>query len=560
MIGVGAYLLFFRRAPAEVAELIAEGGEKLLRDPMRPARGAPRVLIFGLDGVGADVLDAAIATGNAPHIAGLLEATAETGVYAHAYAVPGVLSILPSTTVAAWTSLVTGEPPARSGVPGNEWFARDEMRFYAPAPTSVSDHADALRIYTDGLMGQAVKVPSLFERAGVRSYVSLLQLHRGADLLTQPEPASFGDLISAAAAGLIGNETVSQEAYQELDRNSVESLLGSVAKHGLADLQFIYFPGIDLYTHVANDPLADQSEYIRTVTDSLVGEVLEAYRERGALDDTYVLFVADHGHTPVIDDDLHALQRDGGDEPPAILVQSGFRLRPFVVDPGEDHQDYQATVAYQGAMAYVYLADRSTCPNPGDRCDWARGPRLQADVLPVVRAFDEANRFGTGVPPLRGTLDLILARQPRPTSEEALPFEVWDGSRLVPIGQYLAANPRPELLDLENRLNGLAAGPFGHRAGDVLLLAKAGANRPIEERFYFSGRYHSWHGSPTDQDSRIPLIIARRASSGAELREQVRAAVGSHPSQLDITALVLALLGEQRAPAGNNGVGNTGGR
>ena len=53
--------------------------------------------------------------------------------------------------------------------------------------------------------------------------------------------------------------------------------------------------------------------------------------------------------------------------------------------------------------------------------------------MPVVRAFDRANRNGTGVPQLRGTLDLIFARQPRPTSQEALPFQVWDGTRLVPV-------------------------------------------------------------------------------------------------------------------------------
>jgi hypothetical protein len=62
--------------------------------------------------------------------------------------------------------------------------------------------------------------------------------------------------------------------------------------------------------------------------------------------------------------------------PVAVLVEEG------VV---EDQQDYQTTVAYQGAFAYVYLADRSTCPREGDRCDWSRPPRLEEDVLPVAR-------------------------------------------------------------------------------------------------------------------------------------------------------------------------------
>src|SRR3712207_1080850 len=86
--------------------------------------------------------------------------------------------------------------------------------------------------------------------------------------------------------------------------------------------------------------------------------------------------------------------------------------RPACV--GDDERGYQAVVAYQGAMAYVYLADRSTCPGVQDRCDWRRPPRLQEDVLPVVRAFDAAGRTGAGVPALRGALDLVFAREPRP--------------------------------------------------------------------------------------------------------------------------------------------------
>jgi hypothetical protein len=104
------------------------------------------------------------------------------------------------------------------------------------------------------------------------------------------------------------------------------------------------------------------------------------------------------------------------------------------------------------------------------------------------------------VPQLRGTLDLVFAREPRAPGESALPFQIWDGERLIPIGEYLAKNPRPELLELEARLEGLGAGPQGHRAGDVLLLARTGAERPLEQRFYFSGHYRSWHGSPTAQE------------------------------------------------------------
>jgi hypothetical protein len=59
----------------------------------------------------------------------------------------------------------------------------------------------------------------------------------------------------------------------------------------------------------------------------------------------------------------------------------------------------------------------------------------------------------------------------------------------VAISDYLARHPRPDLLQLETRMRQLSAGLYGHRAGDILLLARSGLERSIEERFYFSGPY-----------------------------------------------------------------------
>jgi hypothetical protein len=67
-------------------------------------------------------------------------------------------------------------------------------------------------------------------------------------------------------------------------------------------------------------------------------------------------------------------------------------------------------------------------------------------------------------------------------------------------GRMLCARHlRPDLLQPETRLKQLSVGLYGQRAGDSLLLAHSDLERPIEKRFYFSGPYHSWHGSPTEQ-------------------------------------------------------------
>jgi hypothetical protein len=539
---LGAAWLMTSSAPVGRAlGLVAEDGEKVLNRPMREARGGTRVILLALDGVGDSELRTALVSGMMPNAAAALGVSGD--IFASAYAVDDVLSVLPSTTLAAWTSLFTGEPPARTGVPGNEWFVREERRFYAPAPVTIEEADDALAVYTDGLLGGAIRVPTLYEHAGVRSYVSLSQVHRGADVLLLPDAGALGDLVAAAVRGVAdADESVSQEVYRELDANAVDRLLETLRNRGVPDLLVVYFPGVDLFTHVAEHALADQQTYLRDGIDPAIGHLLDAYRGAGVLEDTWIIFVSDHGHTPVLPDDRHALGTDGADDPPAVLTGAGFRMRAFRRELDAEEEDFQATVAYQGAMAYVYLADRSGCPQPGERCDWLRPPRFDEDVLPVVRAFDAANRTGEHVPALRGTLDLILARQPRPPGEDALPFEVWDGRTLVPIGEFLRRHPRPELLDFEKRMRGLAAGPYGHRAGDVLLLARSGIERPIDDRYYFSSKYRSWHGSPTGQDSRIPLIVGRSGVPAQAIRERVRRAVGERPSQLDVLRLILALL------------------
>lgn len=522
-----------------VLDLAREGEEKQLRTPMRPARGAPRVLVFALDGVGPDELRAALAAGALPVLSSVLGEEREPGLYAHAYRARGALSVLPSMTFAGWTAVFTGEPPARNGVPGNEWFDRRERRFYAPAPATVPQQRHTLEVHTDQLLGGVIQVPTLFERADVRSYVALGMVHRGADLLIVPDPTDLGDMVRAGVKGAVGGWDPGQRAYGKVDRSGAEDFAEAVAERGVPDLGVVYFPGIDLFTHTAEPPLQEMEGYLAKVVNPAVEEVLEAYRRAGALEGSWIVLVSDHGQTPVLADDRHALGTTGEDEPPHLLRQAGFRVRAFKLETEGAEEDYQAVVAYNGFLASLYLADRSTCPTAGARCDWARPPRLAEDVLPVVRAYDRANRTGEGLPALRGTLDLILARVPG----EGL--RVWNGERLVAVGEYLRANPRPDLPALEARLRGLGEGPHADRAGDVLLLAKAGLERPIGERFYFGPEYHSMHGSPGAQDSRILLLVARPGSTGAMVRERVRGAVGETPSQLDVTPLVLELLGKR---------------
>ena len=121
----------------------------------------------------------------------------------------------------------------------------------------------------------------------------------------------------------------------------------------------------------------------------------------------------------------------------------------------------------------------------------------------------------------------------------------------MPIWEYLIRHPRPDLIKLDKRMEWLSAGPYGNRSGDILLLTRSGLNNPIQNRYYFSGPYHSWHGSASPQDSHIPLIVARKDYPSAKLKRMVDKAAGPVPSHLSLVPIVRALLASEppAAPA-----------
>jgi hypothetical protein len=143
---------------------------------------------------------------------------------------------------------------------------------------------------------------------------------------------------------------------------------------------------------------------------------------------------------------------------------------------------------------------------------------------------------------LKGTLDMVLTRRPRPYAEDDLPFEVYVGAgKLVSIESYLAAHPHPTYVDFASRLHELGVGPHGERAGDVLLVAHNGDRATPAERYYFAPPYHSWHGSASKKDSDVPLIVSREGATTDAIRTFVQHTLGEHPHQQKITDLLLAL-------------------
>jgi hypothetical protein len=353
------------------------------------------------------------------------------------------------------------------------------------------------------------------------------------------------DLFGSLIKGTLTGEDPKKSLSAALDRDSTEKLVASIEEHGVPDLQVVYWPGIDIFTHASRNPLASQKRYLSEVTDGLVGEVLAEYQRKDALEQTYVIFISDHAHIPTLNDDGHELGTDEKGSPYAAVAHAGFRVRKASLTRSDQDDDYQAVLAYQGFMAYVYLADRSTCPAKRETCEWKKPPRFRQDVMPALKSLYRSSTRGRPVAKLRGAIDLIFSRRPVADGREARPYEVFDGRSLVPIREYLKRHPRGDLVDLDERMRWLSAGPYGNRAGDILLLPKACTNLPIEERYFFAGITHyTWHGSACEQDGHIPFVLAQANGSGERMRSILSRFGGPSPSERQLTPLVRSLFGK----------------
>ena len=523
----------------EVAELAIEGETRDLPVPDRPRTATTEsradLLVIAIDGVDRALLYQMLRAGELPGLARLLGGGGAD--FPHAHFDDRILTTFPSNTFTAWAALFTGRPPGENGIPGNEFFIRAEGRFAAPAPTSFSDPTPSMEILTEDYANELLTAPTIYQRIrrddpGVRIWVSMSQFYRGADRLLT---ARRGIMLDAFRVFLDNTVTGKDDAgrmetYAALDREVLDTAAAKVngidADQPLPDVFTIYLAGTDLFAHVAKiGPDRARRRYLKEVVDPGLVRLRAAFNRRGGLKDRYVVVISDHGHTPVLDDERHALGgRDDGEGPRDVLQAAGFRVRPFKWKVKED--DFQSVLTFGGAVAFVYLADRSICAEEGASCDFRRPPRWREDVLVAADAFHRASRAGDPVARMRGTLDLVLVRE----GSEG-PFRVYAGDGQVEdLERHLARHPREGYVDLVRRLRDLAIGPHGDRAGDILLVTRDGAEAAIEDRYYFSRAYRSWHGSPSRQDSEIPFILAHPGKSRRELGALAQGALGDQPS------------------------------
>lgn len=534
------------RVANDATELVVEGESKTLRDRdgRAPSSTRPDLLVLALDGVPRELLYEMLRAGELPGLAALLGGR-RGDAFPHAVLADDVLTVLPSSTMPAWASAFTGKPPAAHGVAGNEYFVRAERRFAAPVPTSFQDVGPALAALADGSVNDELRVPTVYQRLRarepeIRIWVSMSPIHAGADRLLLVERGLLFDALDEAV-GAIGDGELVRGLWDDLDASAIATVVDALGEDEPPDVLTIYLAGTDYLAHTAPDgaPLAAVRRHLAEVVDPMLRRLHARLTARGALADRWVVVLADHGQTETVPDDRHSLDGSGRDEPPAVLKRAGFRVRPARLEVDRD-ADHQAVLAYQAGMAYVYLADRSTCARRGTTCDWARPPRRREDVLMAAEAFHRADRTGAGVPALRGSLAAILVR--RPAGAPGDPFDVYvGGGRVVSLETYLERRPQPAWVAVAPRLRDLATGPHGDRAGDLILIPRHSPDVPRRARTYFTRPYATSHGSPSELDSAIPFIVAHPRRSAREIARITGEVLGDAPSIARLTPLLARL-------------------
>jgi hypothetical protein len=239
------------------------------------------------------------------------------------------VSIFPSITPAATTSIITGAYPAEHGIAGASWYdqQRDEIAYYGDDFWVIAREGfgEFVRDFLLRLNGDRLLAPTLFEmieRAG-RSAASLNYLvFRGSyphhadipklmavlpgvpldETVEGPSTLCLGDFVSSRHGHRHAPDTDGGPFHRfGMDDESSGELLAELFAQGARpDFTVAYFADNDYRSHEVGPvralPVVER-------VDALLGRALDAAGGLDAvLSDTTVIVTSDHGHCDVLND------------------------------------------------------------------------------------------------------------------------------------------------------------------------------------------------------------------------------------------------------------------
>jgi Type I phosphodiesterase / nucleotide pyrophosphatase len=496
-----------------------------------------KVLLIVIDGAAPRVFCPAVKTGRLR----TMQRLAEAGCMHEAS-----VSIFPSITPAAATSIITGCYPSEHGIEGAAWFQAPsgEIAYYGDDFWVIA--REGVGAFIDGFLlrlnGDHLRAPTLFELVeGVgRSAASLNYLvYRGrhphrlrvprllamlpgvqrTHLVNGPSRLHLGTLVDPSPKRRRTREPSGGPLHRfGMNDAGTGALLTALFETSpLPDFTVAYFADNDFHSH-AEGPVAALATLERV--DAMIGDALErAGGLERVLPETAIVITSDHGHCEVLDDESRAVVRL--DELLEDVVRIGKLGAPWA--PEDD-----VMICPNMRAAQIYFHDQARrhldqvverlLDAPGvDQIMWRRGSSA-AEAAYAVASRNGRLEFARAVPGPEAVDDSFGGTWCWTGDASALDLAPADG--------------RVGYRDYPNAFERIAGALDSEHSGDLWVTARPGSEFHVP-----GGAAHvggSSHGSLHALDSLSPVIVAG-AGTGFSLPEHMRS--------IDIAPLCMQLLG-----------------
>jgi Type I phosphodiesterase / nucleotide pyrophosphatase len=338
-----------------------------------------RVVYVVVDGMTTEAFEEATSSGRAP----AFDFLKQSGHY-----VRDSVAVFPTITPAASASLVTGEVPARHGIPGMCWYDRAAQRFVnygqspraavvegvkqivedvlhnlnekhlSPEVSTVHEKLDVLGVTTASMNFMVFRGP--YEHTLKPNLLERMLLRKAMPrTMSGPKEHYWADVVSGSADAC--SKLISARGIEKRIK-ATDGWAACVARdlieRNAADMILLYLHENDHQSHKTGpgsqvDNLAEADEHIRYVL-----EAFDSWEQ--ALDQVGFVITADHAQSPISDAENHIIKLDD-------VLADFSRVSPKRGKEMFDGQDLAG--AGNGRVAFIYLNEerRRTLSEPVSR-------------------------------------------------------------------------------------------------------------------------------------------------------------------------------------------------
>jgi hypothetical protein len=580
-----------------------------------------------------------------------------TGATTSPCVVPNVTTIFPSITFAAWASIYTGMTPSATGITGNEFFARDLIRYdtvtskylwrdqvpgfgyplgmitldadggafrplieqkpYSSVEKSlpfIMHHVMPAEIsgfgYTTPADKKASSAPNRalqatplwneinamtskkykYDGSGTarcrdtkyecRTAAFLNQYTRGADPYLYTDGVDWWGTPSNSATEFLAAATsidwpLSFDSAEVMDKAAAEEAAGFIGDYFVRNNQTgsrkrfpavfsVYLSGLDHKAHV--DGMGSYKNYFMETTNSQVGNIVKALKDKDEFDNKIFIIVSDHGHTEMptnlsyeqeellidintgatytaafyraIDmscelktdmkkwevkeselknNNLHIWElgtlftsfapSSAGIEllAPAELNNTGLNIT-------QNLDQANVIAALNGPMAHIYVKGGDWQDDPDDT---RLGEVIDTLIRTLTLGMNATDKVKKELSRLTTSVDKILVRRTLSGAYEVVTSVAEDASGNVTIStSSLASLSSSEYQKAVSRITGMN---HANRSGDVVLIMKDATLGNAVDRYSTAYACKSWHGSLNSSDSYVPFIVSYPGGNKLEL-------------------------------------------